>query len=254
MSTTQVEILVKVVATTMINRRKQLISAVAKDISEMKRAISVNETSISNFQTRGSGDAEYNAIRIENGLKNIEELRSQISLAEHKIVRIDEGLLDGEIQNEVQRNKEFTTQRVEKAKLIAESDNACKEIGKMRSKAFFEIERSAKYSEKTVGKELNKYWDALETLPPNILKNIETTPCNRCYRYRGVCFYGKRPEQKPDMVFQKTHDGTLIEELTDEYITTYLKPFNGANKTLVSKYRRETTPNLSGPAKLTRIA
>ena len=254
MSINEVQVVLKAAVATMVSRRKQMMSSVAKDISDMKRSILVNETSISNFQTRGSGDVEYNAIRIENAMKNIEELRAQIARAEQKIVRIDAGLLDGEIQSEVQRNKEFTTQRAEKAKLIADSDNACKEAGKIRSKAFFEIERSAKYTDKTVAKELEKYWDAFATLSPNILKNIETTPCNRCYRYRGVCFYGKRPEQKPDMVFQKTHDGTLIEELTDEYITTYLKPFNGGNKTLVSKYRREITPGLSGPAKLTRIS
>lgn len=254
MSVNEAQVILKGVVATMVTRRKQMMSSVAKDISEMKRAISVNETSISNFQTRGSGDAEYNAIRIENASKNIEELRDQIARAEQKIVRIDEGLFDGEIKSEVQRNKEFTMQRAEKAKLITESDNACKEAGKVRSKAFFEIERSAKYTDKTVAKELEKYWDASATLPPNILKNIETTPCNRCYRYRGVCFYGKRPEQKPDMVFQKTHDGTLIEEIADGYITTYLKPFNGANKTLVSKYRREIVQGLSGPAKMTKVA
>ena len=237
----------------MLVRRKRYMTTISTEIAEMKRAIVANQSSISNFQNRGSGDSEYNAIRIENSTKNIEDLRLQISRAEQKIVRIEEGLLDGEIQQDVQRAKDLVLKKSEQAKLVIESDNACKEIGKKQSKAFFEIERSSKYSERTLEKELSKYWDAYNTLPPNILKNIETTPCNRGYRYRGVCFYGKRQEQKPDMMFQKTHEGTVIEEITDTTITKYLKPFNGSNKSLISKYRRETVTGFTAPAKLTKI-
>lgn len=237
----------------LLARRKRLINSLATDISEMKRSILSNETSIANFQTRGSGDAEYNSIRIENSTKNIEDLRARIARAEQKIEQVDAGVFDFEIEKEVKRQKVAAAEKAANDLLIAESDNACKEAGKKQSKAFYEIERSSKYNERTLEKEVAKFWDVVDTLPPNIAKNIETTPCNRCYKYRGVCFYGKRPEQKPDMIFQKTHDGTLITEITDFSVTTYIKPFNGANKTLVSKYRRDLTANLSAPAKMTMV-
>ena len=240
-------------ATIITARRKRLINTIAADISSMKRAILGNETSIANFQTRGSGDAEYNSIRIENSSKNIEELRARIVRAEQKIQNVENGLFDSEIQQDHQRVKDLEAQKLEKIRLLTESENACKEVGKSSSKAFYEIERNSKYMERTLEKEAAKYWDVCMTLPPNILKNIESTPCNRGYRYRGVCFYGKRPEQKPDMIFQKTHDGTLIEEITDTLITKYLKPFNGGNKTVISRVRREISPGLGAPAKLTNL-
>jgi len=237
----------------MLIRRKRWMNAISTDIAEMKRAIITNQSSINNFQTRGSGDAEYNATRIENSTRNIDDLRLQISRAEQKITRIEEGLLDSEIEKEIAQAKDIALKKSEQTKLVIDSDNACKEAGKIKSKAFYQIERNAKYNDRTLEKELAKYWDATATLPPNIVKNIESTPCNRGYRYRGVCFFGKRPEQKPDMMFQKSHEGTLITEITDTHITNYIKPFNGANKSQISKHRRQVTDSFTAPAKLTKV-
>ena len=240
-------------AQAMIARRKRYIATTNSEIADMKRSILVNKTSIANFQTRGSGDAEYNSVRIENASKNIDELLLQIARAEQKIINIEAGALDGEIQKECKRVKDALAKKVEADKLLAESEIASKAAGKVQSKAFYEIERNAKYTERTLEKELAKYWDSLATLPPNILKNIETTPSNRCYKHRGVCFYGKRPEQKPDMIFQKTPEGTVITEVTDTYIATFLKPFNGGNKMLINKSSRRINPGLTAPAILTKM-
>ena len=234
-------------------RRTTMISTLKSDIAEMERTILSNKNSISNFSSRGSGDAVYNASRIENATKKIEELSTQILTLEQKIHNVKEGFCDGEIQIDFEKDKEFLMQQTEKSKIFLESESVAKEAGKVRSKAFYQIERNSAYNDRAVEKELSKYWDAIASLPPNIVKNIETTPSNRCYRHRGVCFYGKRPEQKPDMVFQKTHGGTLITEITDTMITTFLKPFNGGNKTLVSKFSRELSDGLCNPAKKTLV-
>ena len=113
--------------------------------------------------------------------------------------------------------------------------------------SFYKAERSEIGKEKSMQNHYKKFIDVCSTLPPHMARKIDTTPCNRGYKWRGVIFYGKLPEQLPDMIFEKRDGGTVITEITSTSQIVYFKDDN-KQKRLVSSVKRKLKMGFQGPA------
>ena len=234
----------------MQERRRAYSIRVSEGIKADRAMIKMHEKTIENFESHGGSDVEYTAQRIHKCRSQIEYLLQKIEQDDKKLIRIGAGEFDEEIMGAVNTMKDSMRKHAEEAERKRVFEKERSEVLQVEGTAFYKSERSEQSTERAMEKELSKYWSAVETLPPHIAKNIETTPCNRAYKWRGVLFYGKLPEQKPDMVFDKNRDGTFITEVTPTIRTIFFKD-NNKNKTIVSKFRRQVDPRLSRPAILT---
>lgn len=232
-------------------RRRAFSSRLVESVRADKNMIKMHERTIENFETRGGADAEYNSQRIQKCQSQIEFLNDRVSETERKIAGVLVGESDAEIDAMYAATRETLVKKNEDAKRRKVQNLEQESASRSEGSTYFKMECSENSKERAMERERLKFWSCVETLPPHIARNIETTPCNRAYKWRGVLFYGKLPEQAPDMIFEKKDGGTLITEITPTSETVYFKDHT-KNKQLVSRMRRQLRPNLCGPAVLTK--
>lgn len=100
-----------------------------------------------------------------------------------------------------------------------------------RSKKFDSAERSehkrAYRLQKDIDYNYRHFNRAEESLPDYIRKNIKELPNNKGYKWKGVSFYGERPEErgnKPIILFEKYGNQPLIiHEWSQTHYTRYKK-------------------------------
>ena len=233
------------------DRRRTLSIRLAEIVSADKSMIKMHERTIENFESRGGGDVEYNEQRILRCQSQIEFLLERVATTERKISGVAMGESDAEISSSYCESRDLLRKKVEndKKRKILEAEQELNTY--TEGSLYYKSEMSENRKERAMDRELKKFWSCVETLPPHIAKNIETTPCNRAYRWRGVLFYGKLPEQLPDMIFDKKDGGTLIREMTRTSDITYHKD-QSKQKRVVASFRRQVRDGLSGPAIMTR--
>ena len=232
------------------DRRHTFSNRVLEGIKADRNMVKIHLKTIENFETHGGPDVEYTAQRIQRCQSQIEFLLQRIEQEEKKLVCITNGECDEEIMSSVNSMKDNMKKLSEDAFRKKTFEKERLDMSQVEGTAFYKSERSEQSKERAMERELTKYWSAVDTVPPHILKNIETTPCNRAYKWRGVLFYGKLPEQKPDMIFDKNRDGTYITETTPTSETIFFKDHN-KNKSLIRKFKRNVHPRLARPAILT---
>ena len=110
--------------------------------------------------------------------------------------------------------------------------------------------RNDRYIEKCIVREYAKLCDIASQLPDYISRNLENMPNNKGYKWRGVVFFGKLPEERNGntVIFEKKFDNTLITECSPTNLTHWNKSRDGV-KHLLSSFNRKTSNN-RGPAKL----
>jgi hypothetical protein len=95
--------------------------------------------------------------------------------------------------------------------------------------------------EKALIRGYRHYWNAIDTLPPYMEKNLKEMPNNKGYRWKNVVFYGALPanENHSTIIFEKNPKGLIIHEYKiDGTYNHTIKPFgpkldnikNGVNK------------------------
>lgn len=211
--------------------------------------IKVHKRTIDNFETRGGADAEYNTLRIQKCESQIAFLEKRIEETERKITGVALGEYDQEIRAARNETVEASQKKAEEARRKKAVDLERENMTHNEGNAYYKSERSEQSKERAMEREFSKFQNCVETLPPHILRNIETTPSNRAYKWRGVLFYGKLPEQAPDMIFEKKDGVTFVTEITPTSEVTFYKDMNKV-KHIVSRYRRQLQPGLRGPATL----
>lgn len=233
-------------------RRRNYSLRVSEGIREKKAMIKMHEKTIENFESHGGPDVDYTAQRIQKCKGQIDELIGMIAEQERLLTDIACGGQDNAILQEISASRDNTQKRREEAHRKRITDLERDTATHSEGNTFFMSEKSEQSKERAMEREYNKFLSAVETLPPHIARNIETTPCNRAYRWRGVLFYGKLPEEQPDMIFEKQRDGTIIKEITPTSETVYFKDGTTKKKTTVASFRRNVDPRLSRPAIVSR--
>ena len=233
------------------DRRKTFANRIDEEIRNDNATIKMHTRTIENFETRGGGDAEYNICRIQKCQSQIEFLQEKIAIAEKKSAGVLLGHADAEISTEYGEMQSEMKRKNDEAKAKKAIEIEQSVAGRTDGDLFYKAERSEQSREKSMKNHYNKFLDVVDTLPAHISRNIENTPCNRGYKWRGVIFYGKLPEVLPDMIFEKRDGGTLITEITPKSYTVYFKDQNKQKHTVASA-GRQLKPKFQGPATVIR--
>jgi hypothetical protein len=229
-------------------RRRQFANRIAEEIRNDNATIKMHKRTIENFETRGGGDKEYNECRIQKCESQIVYLIDKIATAQVKLDGVMAGNCDEEIEASYREIRDEIKKKDEDAKRKQALDLEQNAASRTDGNVFYKAERSENSKEKSMQNHLKKFIDVCETLPPHMARKIDTTPCNRGYKWRGVIFYGKLPEQLPDMIFEKRDGGTFIREITPTSQVVYFKDDANKQKRNVSSVKRKLQPGLRGPA------
>ena len=102
--------------------------------------------------------------------------------------------------------------------------------------------------EKAVIRGYRHYWNAIDTLPPYMEKNLKEMPNNKGYRWRNVVFYGALPanENHSTIIFEKNPKGLIIHEhKIDGTYNHTIKPFGPKSDNIKNGVNKENNKNKS---------
>lgn len=204
------------------------------------------ERTIDNLQTSSSAskDLEFIHTQVEKYEGAIKAAQKALVDLEVKANNVHTGASDPEIKALLKSNSDQAKDEADK-KAKKEAADYKKELElQARGQAGMSRERNdmrnEAYTKRSMEKEYAKFLDVSDTLPDYIRKNLETMPNNKAYRFRGILFFGKLPEEPgaPFIIFDKRQEGTFISETTPTSYVEYTKTHHGPKVVKVQRRRR----------------
>ena len=187
---------------------------------------------------------DYNFIIKNNGYNKtkIDNLKNESNELNLKLLDLDTGVMDEEIQKRLQSQKEVNNQKLKK-----ENDNRQQKIvnTENQKKAFslrLNSDKKSNYEKRCLGYEIERtyqhYLKANDKLPDYIRKNLKEMPNNKGYIFNDVVFLGQKPKEREnyEILFEKQRDGCLLIHEHFPYKTLISKKHpNGKKEVIVNK-------------------
>lgn len=212
-------------------RRRNYKNNLYDKIREDKSILLRNEETIKRIKQSQMG-VEYINNQI-NILKSInKEKREKLIILEENVIKVDKGLLDNEIDNIIEKDREiFNKKKRESEKLIEDKrryKEEKKEISQKYWKNIVNGTRSDKQKERDMKYGWKYYNKVIDTLPSYMKNNLREMTNNKGYIWRGVVFYGEIPiyNEQPRILFEKK--GRIL--VIHEYIGKEYKRFEKEGK------------------------
>lgn len=212
-------------------RRRNYKNNLYDKIREDKSILLRNEETIKRIKQSQMG-VEYINNQI-NILKSInKEKREKLIILEENVIKVDKGLLDNEIDNIIEKDREiFNKKKRESEKLIEDKrryKEEKKEISQKYWKNIVNGTRSDKQKERDMKYAWKYYNKVIDTLPSYMKNNLREMTNNKGYIWRGVVFYGEIPiyNEQPRILFEKK--GRIL--VIHEYIGKEYKRFEKEGK------------------------
>ena len=207
-------------------KRNHKKKSLQKDIKDIENFISRSEDTIKRLQT-SCFNTEYVVSETEKLENIIQKKKDELEIIEDFISKINTGELDDTINQEYIDNKNKITCTSKKAADKKLKDAKESKINKETSKQFtdniYHDKKINKQSEKDVEYGYKYFTKIVNSLPDYMINKLNEMPNNKGYYWRGVCFYGKMPDENPVnhvVLFEKMKGNVLhIHEYTPtEYI------------------------------------
>jgi len=217
-------------------RRRNYKNKLYDKIREEKSFISRNEETIKRIKKSQMG-VEYVNSQIDK-LKTItSEKKEQLIILEENVRKVDRGLLDHEIGNIIEKDKEIFKKKKRESDKIKEDKKKYKEEKTEISQKYWQNivsgTRSEKQKERDMRYGLKYYNKVIDSLPSYMKSNLADMPNNKGYIWRGVVFYGDLPEYKgqPRILFEKKGRILVIHEYSGKEYKIYEK--EGKNRKIL---------------------
>jgi hypothetical protein len=237
----------------LMEKRKYFESKLKEQIREASLKVKRFEITITNLSGSVGRDFEWIANQKELCKKRIDEVNGDIAKLRTKLNGVMTGECDAEIDAMYKVNADHLTEAEEKkAKrefLSIEREEARRSLGSAYGKSEYQAMRNEQYLQRTMDREHLRIADIVSQLPEYISRSLDNMPNNKGYRWRGIIFYGKQPDENNSttVVFEKKPDGTIIQECTSTSYTEWFKPKEG-QKNLIQSHKRKVT--LRKPARI----
>ena len=219
-------------------RRRTKRNELYTSIKETEVVISRHEATIQRLKN-ATTNIDYNRKKIDTLKVTVVEKKELLAKLKQDVKDVALGLLDDQINEEYsqssaavhEKHAKSMQERAEKRQeKKANKDTSMKYWNsvKQETRSRRQLQRDIAYSERYLQR-------VVDSLPAYMERNLAKMPNNKGYVWRGVHFYGKRPDTKgPTIVFEKIKGGILvIHEYTRTHYNRYEKEGNG-KKVLVS--------------------
>ena len=206
-------------------------NVITNDIKQSENIIKRNKETMDRLRSSQS-NVEFNKKQIEKLFIAEKDTEKKIENLKQKYIDIGIGIYDEDFVN----NKAENDSRFKKDEEKQPKKNEEKELKKIQNKEILDNEyKMRRYegpSEYHIKKETDRFFKAIDTIPPFILDNLKNMPCNKGYIWRGVYCYGELPpESKNTIMFEKCRNGLMkIHECINDKIYIYEKIGKGPKK------------------------
>jgi len=190
---------------------------------------------------------------IQTEIRQLERFRDQASRrsSNENVERFDKKIADLQMEltdDDTTRYNAFLTEHYNTMKLqqksLCEKEQIRKEDHENKTKLeeYHKEENRLRRKDRFLQNQMKRDWEWLCTqdakLPDYIRENLSRMPNNKGYIWRGIWYFGHRPEEDPNLLimFERAGGETLIHEiLYGRYRKVYTKNKNGT-KTIVSEF------------------
>lgn len=180
-------------------------------IKQIQSYIKHDEDTIKRYRYQNSNN-DYKNTQITKLKNNINENNKELELLKQKIIDIDNGKLDDDINNLYKNNKkniedknnEHRRKKIEEKK---EKDKQAK-----ISKEYYSAEcKYDRINTRYINSSYKYFTRICNNIPDYILKKLSNMPGNKGYIWRNIYCYGEKPVEhnQPTIMFE-TKNGTLI--------------------------------------------
>ena len=214
------------------------------EIRNLKKILEKAEKTLFNLrQQKYSEFIKNKIIKLEDKIISSKENIKKLS---KKLSDIDKGLLDDEIEANIENENKEMEEKIKLKKKRKDEVTKFKNERKKISKEYYESHRQSsrkqRYNQRGWKSCYNYYTRTSARLPNYMKKNLENMPNNKGYYWRDIAFYGELPPNNSGttVLFQKERDGSMIiHEWTKSYYLKYCKKTKKDKKKLISKIPRK---------------
>lgn len=212
---------------------------VNEEIRILNRYNEVDNATIGRFRTMSKNDS-FVLTQLTKLEKQISERNTKIEELTERLNKLEAGELDDEIEADLKRISFEISEKSKVTTIKKKMEAELKNKDKKMSKEFYDLERkSDKMDKQWFYKSAQKHFEhANDTLPEYISRDLNKMPCNTGYSWKGVYFFGKRPENSNIYTITENRKGMkIIIRWTKDYYNVYQKE-GKENELLISSTPR----------------
>lgn len=224
-------------------RRRLKANSIKLEINDCQKFIKRSKETIGRLKHTNLG-VEFTKNQIDKLKTSISEKEEILSVLNSKIVIVDKGGLDNEINMEHVKNENRKKKLDQYRETITKENQKKKQEKKDKCKKYWDgivgATRSERQKEKDIRYAQSYFEKTCDNLPEYMKRNLADMPNNKGYIWKGIYFYGDLPEESgPRVLFEKRKGGLLIiHEYTDKEYKIFEK--NGKErKRFLEKYDRK---------------
>jgi len=213
-------------------------------LREINNCINRSQTSLLNYQNANLEEI-YRKTNIENIQKEIQEKKDEKKVLINRLKKVEEGILDTDLQKEYDINKKITElqKRNQLNRKRTEMETKKREQEKYNSIVTDDIEekKNLKQLSYEIKKSYYHFCQASNSLPEQLQKNLEKMPSNKGYKFKNIIFFGKLPPvEESNIIFERIDKNTLhIHKWEKDFVYLYEKKGKD-KKILIEKKPRKT--------------
>ena len=212
---------------------------VNEEIRILNKYNEVDNATIGRFRTMSKNDS-FVLTQLTKLEKQISERNTKIEELTERLTKLEAGELDDEIEADLKRISFEISEKNKVTTIKKKMEAELKNKDKKMSKEFYDLERkSDKMDKQWFYKSAQKHFEhANDTLPEYISRDLNKMPCNTGYSWKGVYFFGKRPEISNVYTITENRKGMkIINRWTKDYYNVYQKE-GKENELLISSTPR----------------
>lgn len=226
----------------MNSMRKSEKNRIREEIRSINGFIDTDNAAIARLRYQ-TGNIEYTKTQIQKLKQKNEDRQETLKSLEQRIVDLEDGLLDQELENEYDQVKSEIERKENEARVKREQENADQKIKNQKSKQFYESGRASDQLARSLKHEMHRgykyYLKICDSVPDYMIKKLKEMPNNKGYIWRGMYCYGELDAEpgEPDILFEKNKDLLIIHEWTgSEYKIWHKKGKGRKSLQSVTKY------------------
>jgi len=184
---------------------------VNEEIRILTRYNEVDNATIGRFRTMSKNDS-FVQTQLTKLEKQIAERTTKIEEMNDRLTKLEAGELDDEIEADLKRISFEISEKSKATTLKKKLEAELKNQDKKMSKEYNDQERkNDKMDKQWYYKSAHKHFEhANDSLPEYITRDLNKMPCNTGYSWKGVYFFGKRPENSNVYTVTENRKGMKI--------------------------------------------
>lgn len=212
------------------------------EIKSVEKRMTLEQETIDRLRHQDKTD--FNVKKVNDLKENKFVLEDKLSELKNRLVDLNDGLLDEELQSELDttnsKHQKLYEKSVENKKRKSDEKKEKSTISKDYYNKIRQNRRDNINENRLVNNFQLKFFNIVDTIPDYIVEKLKNMPNNKGYIWRGVRFYGHLPSEndEEELLFEKINNKLYIHKITKDHHNIMMKENKKSNSKLVESYER----------------